>query len=86
MYIYPENLKAKAMLWLWELRDIAIIGVGMLISILAMTQTGISFPLVATVTFAILTIRHDNTSIMDFIRYAGSFLITKQQFYEWRFK
>ena len=27
MYIYPENLKAKAMLWLWELRDIAIIGV-----------------------------------------------------------
>ena len=28
MFIYPENLKAKPMLWLWELRDIGIIGVG----------------------------------------------------------
>ena len=26
MYIYPDNLKSKAVLWLWELRDIAIIG------------------------------------------------------------
>jgi len=30
MYIYPDNLKSKAVLWLWELRDIAIIGVGAL--------------------------------------------------------
>ena len=27
MFIYPENLKAKPMLWLWLLRDIAVIGV-----------------------------------------------------------
>ena len=26
----------------------------------------------------------DGTSILDFIRYAVAFLITKQQFYEWR--
>ena len=25
MYIYPDNLKSKATLWLWELRDIGII-------------------------------------------------------------
>ena len=25
MFIYPENLKARAMVWLWELRDMAII-------------------------------------------------------------
>ena len=25
MYIYPNHLKSKAMLWLWELRDLAII-------------------------------------------------------------
>ena len=34
------------MLWLWELRDIGIIGVGLLISVLALTQTGIALPLV----------------------------------------
>ena len=27
MYIYPDNLKSKATLWLWELRDIGIIGI-----------------------------------------------------------
>lgn len=38
MFIYPENLKAKPMLWLWELRDIGIIGVGFLLSVLALSQ------------------------------------------------
>ena len=84
IYIYPDNLTAKAMLWLWELRDIGIIGVGLLLSVLALTQTGISLPLVLTAVFAFLTIRHEGTSILDFIRYAAAFLLTKQQYYEWR--
>lgn len=45
MFIYPDNLKAKATLWLWELRDVAIIGVGFLFSVLAIAQTGILLPL-----------------------------------------
>ncbi len=64
------------MLWLWELRDIAIVGVGLLISVLALTQTGIALPLVLTAVYAFLTIRRA-TSILDFIRYAAAFLITK---------
>ena len=84
MYIYPDNLSAKATLWLWELRDIGIIGVGLLLSVLALTQAGIALPLVLTVVFAFLTIRHEGTSILDFIRYAAAFLLTKQQYYEWR--
>ena len=35
MYMYPDNLKAKATLWLWELKDIGSIGVGLLISVFA---------------------------------------------------
>ena len=81
MYIYPDNLSAKATLWLWELRDIGIIGVGLLLSVLALTQTGIALPLVLTAVFAFLTIRHEGTSILDFIRYAAAFLLTKQQYY-----
>ena len=84
IYIYPDNLTAKATLWLWELRDIGIIGVGLLISILALTQTGLVLPLVLTAVFAFLTIRHEGTSILDFIRYAAAFLLTQQQHYEWR--
>ena len=84
IYIYPDNLSAKATLWLWELRDIGIIGVGLLLSVLVLTQTGIALPLVLTAVFAFLTIRHEGTSILDFIRYAAAFLLTKQQYYEWR--
>ena len=38
MFLYPENLRAKALLWLWELRDVAVIGTGFLLSVLALTQ------------------------------------------------
>lgn len=27
MYIYPDNLKAKATMWLWSLKDLAIVGI-----------------------------------------------------------
>ena len=75
MYIYPENLKAKPMLWLWLLRDIAIIGVAALISVLS---------LVVTVLYAFLSIQVDGASILDFLRRAACFLIFQQQRYEWR--
>lgn len=84
MYIYPDNLTSKAMLWLWELRDIGIVGVGLLFSVLALTQTGFSIPLVLTAVYAFLSIRFEGTSILDFIRYAAAFFITNQQTYEWR--
>ena len=84
MYLYPENLTARPMLWLWTLRDVAWIGTGLLLSVLALTQTGIALPLVVTAVFAFLTIRHEGTSILDFSRYATAFLLTKQQYYEWR--
>lgn len=83
MFIYPDNLKAKATLWLWELRDVAILGVGFLLSILAIAQTGILLPLVVTVLYAFLSIRLEGSSILDFLRYAVYFLILKQQYYEW---
>ncbi len=84
MYMYPDNLKAKATLWLWELRDIGIIGVGLLISVFALSQTGIMVPIAITAVYAFLAIRFEDTSIMDFIRYACAFFILKQQTYEWR--
>ena len=68
MYIYPENLKAKPMLWLWLLRDIAIIGVAALISVLSLVQGVGMAPLVVTVLYAFLSIQVDGASILDFLR------------------
>ena len=78
MFIYPENLKAKPMLWLWLLRDIAVIGIGALLSVLALTQGLGMGLLVVTVLYAFLTI------ILDFLRRAACFLFLRQQYYEWR--
>ena len=84
MYIYPNNLKAKPKLWLWELRDIAIIGVGLLLSVFALVHGAGMFPLVVTVLFAFLAIRVEGTCVLDFIHYAADLLFLKQQYYEWR--
>ena len=46
IYIYPDNLNAKATLWLWQLRDLAVIGIGLLIAVLALTQLGLFLPMV----------------------------------------
>lgn len=84
MYIYPDNLKSQAVLWLWQLRNIGVIGVGGLISVFALSQLNLLLPIVATVLYAFLTIRFEDTSILDFIKYACAFFITRQQIYEWR--
>ncbi|MBS6955399.1 MAG: hypothetical protein KH230_19470 [Enterocloster asparagiformis] len=79
MYIYPDNLKSKATLWLWQLKDIGIIGVCAVVSILALTQAGFFPPIVLTAVFAFLTIRFEDT-------YACRFFFTCQQLYEWRYR
>ena len=84
MFIYPDNLRAKPMLWLWELRDIGIIGVSFLLSVLALAQGVGMPPLVITVLYAFLAIRVDGSSILDFLRRAACFLLLEQQYYEWR--
>ena len=54
MYIYPDNLAAKATLWLWELKDLAIIGIGFLIGIFSLVRTGALLPLARVVAYGFL--------------------------------
>ena len=84
MFIYPENLKAKPKLWLWQLRDISIIGICMILSALALAQGVGMAPLVLTFLDAFLAIQVEDASILDFLRKAACFLFLQQQFYEWR--
>ena len=77
LYIYPDHLKSKATLWLWQLRDIGILGVCGLVSILAVTQAGCFPPIVLTGVYGFLTIRLGDTSILDFIRYACEYFFIR---------
>ena len=49
-YIYPQNLKAAANMWLWSLRDFAIMGVAALLSIVILVELHIGMGLSAGTT------------------------------------
>lgn len=83
-YIYPQNLKATANLWLWGLRDFVILGISALLSIVCLVQLGFFIPAVATLCYGFLTIRMDDTTVLDYMKYAVKYLISSQQYFEWR--
>ena len=83
-YLYPQNLKATANLWLWSLKDFAILGVMALPAIVMLVQFGVLIPTVGVLCYGFLTIRMDDTTILDFLKYAVRYFLTSQQYYEWR--
>lgn len=84
MFIFPTNLKAKPKMWLWELRSLAVIGVGLILSVLALAKGLSGLPLILTALYAFLSIKVEDTSVLDFLRFAADFLFLKQQYYDWR--
>ena len=83
IFIYPHKLRAKPKLWLWELRDVAVVGAGFLLSVLALSHGAGMLLLVLTVLYAFLSIRMEGASILDFLRCAVCFLFLHQQYYTW---
>lgn len=85
-YIYPQNMRASATLWLWSLKDFAVIVVGALFSAMVLATTRILIPAVLTAAFAFLSIRNDETTILDFLKYAVRYFISTQQVYYWKLR
>ena len=83
-YIYPQNLRAAVSLWLWSMRDFIILCVASLLSVVAMVQLGWLLPAALTLCFGFLTIRHDEVTVLDYIRWALRYFISTQQIYFWR--
>ncbi|MFT3950962.1 MAG: hypothetical protein QM689_03245 [Oscillospiraceae bacterium] len=83
-YIYPSNLKASARLWLWSIRDFMIICLMLILSVVILTQLWTFLPFAITAVFAFLSIRLEETTVMDYIVCAFKFFITVQQIYFWR--
>ena len=83
-FIYPQNMKAKANMWLWDLKDFAIIGIGALLSAVFLIYLHKIVLLGIVAVYAFMTIRLDETTVMDYIKYAVRYFITTQQYYEWR--
>lgn len=85
-YLYPQNLKASANLWLWSLRDFLILAIATLISAVVLLNFGKSLPAALSLSYGFLTIRKDETAVVDSIGYAVRFFLTGQQYFVWRAK
>ena len=85
-YLYPQNLKASASLWFWSLRDFLILCIAILISAVILLNSGIMLPGALSLAFGFLTIRRDETTVIDSIGYAVRFFVSGQQYFEWRAK
>lgn len=83
-YIYPENLRATVKLWFWNIRDFCIICAGIILSALLFAKLCTVVPLALTACFAFLSLRADDTAIMDYMFNAVRFFVTSQQIYHWR--
>lgn len=83
-YIYPENLRATVKLWFWNVRDFCIICAGIILSALLFAKLYTVVPLSLTACFAFLSLRADDTAIMDYMFNAVKFFVTSQQEFMWR--
>jgi hypothetical protein len=84
MYIYPSNLKARASLFLWRLGDVAAALLLTMLGAFLLSQTGSVLLLAVAAAYAFLAIRFDENSVLDYLKYAFRFCVSKQQFYLWR--
>ena len=83
-YIYPNNLKARAGLWLWSLLNFVLFGIMAMISLFLFVNLEWIVPMAMTMCYAFMTIRLDDITVVDFIRYAVKYFISTQQYFEWR--
>ncbi len=83
-YLYPKNLKTRAKLWLWSLRDCVILGIAGLIAVLAAVYLHTVLLAAATLCYGFITIRLDDITFLDYLGWAARYFLTTQQKYFWR--
>lgn len=86
MYIYPSNLKAQASILFWTLRDLVITVSLAILGFLLMSQTKSLLLIAVAAAYGFLSIRFEDTSILDFIRHAWKFCVSHQQLFLWRWE
>ena len=77
-------MRTQTKLWLWSLKDIIILGIALTISVVSWAKLGFIIPAALTAVYAILTMRMDENSILDYIKCAWRYFISTQQYFEGR--
>ena len=77
-------MRTQTKLWLWSLKDIIILGIALTLSVVLWAKLGFILPAALTLVYAFLTMRMDETSILDYIKCSWRYFISTQQYFEWR--
>ena len=77
-------MRTEAKLWFWGLRDIIILAIALTISVVSWAKLGFVLPAALSLVYGVLSMRLDETSVLDFIKRAARFFITTQQYFEWK--
>ena len=83
-YLYPQNMRTEAKLRFWGLKDIIILAVALTISVVSWAKLGFVLPAALTAIYGILSMRLDESSVLDYIKRAARFFLTTQQYFEWK--
>lgn len=66
------------------MKDFIILCIAVLISVVLFVKLGWIIPAAITMCYAFLTIRKDEVTVLDYIKFAVRYFMTNQQYYEWR--
>ena len=70
---------------LWRgMRDFILVCASALLSIFALVELGWLIPAALTLCFAFLTVRKDEMTVLEYLKYAIRYFLTDQQYYEWK--
>lgn len=83
-YLYPQNMRTEAKLWFWGLRDIIILAIALTVSVVSWAKLNFMIPAALALIYGFLSMRLDESSVLDYIKRAARFFLTTQQYYEWR--
>lgn len=77
-------MRTEAKLWFWGLKDIIILAIALTISVVSWAKLNFVAPAALTLIYGFLSMRLDETSVLDYIKRAVRFFLTTQQYFEWK--
>ena len=77
-------MRTEAKLWFWGLKDIIILAIALTISVVSWAKLNFVLPAALSLIYGVLSMRLDETSVLDYIKRAARLFISTQQYFEWK--
>ena len=77
-------MRTEAKLWFWSLKDVIILAIALTLSVVSWAKLNFIVPAAMTLVYGFISMRLEETSVLDYIRRAGRYLLTTQQYFEWK--